>query len=1015
LHPGNNPEFILLKALLKNFNNLVLLPKNYAVINKCPPFWVLFFLFISNPALSQLVGRYDDDINLSSFPYHIMTYGTQHGLPVNQVEGLGRDRKTGALVLATANGLHQFNGYEFTPYRNHPLYSSIIFLQLFSSNFHEHLLGYNYIGQLYHLGDIPELLGVFQAVDIQEDYFLTIDSLGVVNYSAGSEKEKQSFETGILQATFIHRIHPDTLLISDQSKTYQFLPKTGSLESILNEPLLDVKSSKDLMQRFFLTRNKLLKISPEGTIQVELEIPERQNFLSMFFKNDALLINGSSGLYYYFNGFVIKYSEDDILPTNGISTLFNDDFTGTLFMGTVNKGLMKLTPKRVINLFAQSNDFLGSYGSLAYEPIVLFAIAGSNIIKLISQNNYEVFDTEYKGNATASLSIIRDTLFVGTWGNGVFALSKENGKILSHQKLGGRVVHATYQDPSGKFWVGTDKGVYTGKNIQSLTPFKPEKITTQILTFYRTKSGHLWLGGGSAIYHLDQNGDILHEFGSENGLNVKEVRAFYEDTEGRIWIGTYQGGLFCFQANQLIELAKKPNYMLGNDVFTLVRDQFGNMLMSSNNGIQVIHERALEAYLNDELDYLIPYHLGVQSGVFNTEFNGGFFNNHININGNLIYFPSAQGIVFYLSRQIQSKEAQIFLQNVFADGQKVTVPEEIARTVKQIRFDFYDITYNEFDNVFYQYRLEQAGKQSEWSEPIRSTSVQFDFLPPGNYVFEVRAINGSNDPNPKTINYSFRILPYFYERTIVQILVLVVVIISLFTIYHQRNKKKQQLIQRELEIKNTISQLELNAIHAQMNPHMIFNSLNVLLHLIRSKSFEKAQHFTLQFAQLLRNILERSGNDFIEVEQEINLLENYLEIQKIRFQDAVSYRITCGLALRSERIPAMLVQPLVENAIVHGLSHSAEGGSLEVRFEQLPGFIRITVEDDGIGREQSGKIQEGKKRKSMGMELIRKKMDLIKSKYGISIQLTFEDVGKEPRPGTRAILLISQESSQQRN
>jgi hypothetical protein len=119
-----------------------------------------------------------------------MTYGTQHGLPVNQVLGLGRDRKTGALVLATANGLHQFNGYEFTPYQDHPFYKRLIFLQLFSSSIHEYLLGYNLIGQLYHLGETPELLGVFKAVDIQDDYFLTIDSLGAVNYTEGSEKEK---------------------------------------------------------------------------------------------------------------------------------------------------------------------------------------------------------------------------------------------------------------------------------------------------------------------------------------------------------------------------------------------------------------------------------------------------------------------------------------------------------------------------------------------------------------------------------------------------------------------------------------------------------------------------------------------------------------------------------------------------------------------------------------------------------------------------------------------------------
>jgi ligand-binding sensor domain-containing protein len=971
----------------------------------------LLYLFVINPVYCQLVGRYDDDVNLSSFPYHIMTYGTQHGLPVNQVEALVKDRNTGVLVLSTSNGLHQFNGYAFSPYRTHPFYSQTIFVGLFSSNRYEHPLGINSLGELYHVSENPELVGIFKAVDIQDDYFLSIDSIGRVRYTEDADNSEYIFQTGIIHANFISRLHADTLLIADQTTTYKFLPKIGQREVILEEPIIGIESDPNRNVRYFITQKRLYQFTSEGLNQIDLPLSENQFIISMFFHSGALMVNTSGGLFLYISGFLTKFTQDDILPTNGLHTFFMDHQTRTLFIGTFNKGLMKLTERRVINLFSLSNEFLGSYGSLVLDSTAVFAHVGNGIVKVMSQNKYEIFDTNTEPFDLASISIMGDTLFLGTWGKGIFALSKQTGKQLYHQKLQGKVVFATYQDPKGVFWVGTDTGIYTGKSVRDLIPFKPDIIDTQITTLYHTRSGQFWLGGGSAIYHLDQNGAILNRFGPEQGFMVKDVRAFYEDEEGRIWIGTYQGGLFCFHKNQLIALRDKANYMLGNDIFTLTKDNYGYLLMSSNNGLLAVHETALLGYLNNKLDYLVPYYIGVQSGVFNTEFNGGFFNNHLNLNGNVMYFPSAQGIVVYLSRPIETNKTQIVLKGVYADGKDVLFSREISRITKKIQFDFFNVNYNEFDNVFYQIKLEKNGNPVNWSEPSRATLIQFDFLPPGEYVFQIRTINGSNDPKPEVLMYSFIILPYFYERSFVQIGLFLILLFSVFLIVQNRNQRIQKEFQRELEVQNTITELELNAIQAQMNPHMIFNSLNVLMHLIRMKSFEKAENFTFEFARMLRNILERSGNHFIEIGQEIQLLENYLEIQKIRFQNSITYQIECEPRLYAVRIPSMLVQPLVENAIVHGLSHTTDGGHLMVRFEQVADTIHISVEDDGIGRAKSEKIQEGKKRKSMGMILIQKKIGLMKSKYGISIQLNLEDMCDSESLGTKALLVIDSDYS----
>jgi len=968
---------------------------------------LIAFFVLFNDTQAQLIGRYDDDINRSSFPYHIMTYGTQHGLPVNQVEGLAKDPRTGVLVLATSNGLHQYNGYEFRPYRDDPFYNVTIFQKLYTSHLYENLLGVNAIGELYHIAQQAQLIDTVGAADISPSHFLTINRNGRVRYADRNSRSPKIYETGVKGATFIHRWSADTLIIADQTKTYRYLKSRSNLEVWLEEPIIGIEKSDGSDTVILLSKQKVYEYKENQLRRKNISLPPNQEFITLSKHNNAYLISSSAGLFYLFGDFIFKYSEEDILPSNVIRTILVDLSNETLFMGTVNKGLMKLSPKKVVNLFTQTKDFLGSYGSVVYDPEGVYTFAGRNIVKVKSQDSYELLNMNFASEYAASLSIYGDTLFVGTWGNGVFALSKKDGTLLYHQVLNRDVVFATYRDPDGLYWLGTSNGLYHGRSVKSVIPYLNDHITSQIKTLFRSRSGDMWLGGGSYIYQIDPMGKLKQGFGPENGLKVNDVRAFYEDEKGRIWIGTYGGGLMVVEGDNLIALSTKPNYMLGKDIFTLTKDQYGYLLMSSNNGLRMVHSDALNAFVEGKIDYLVPYFIGIQSGVFNTEFNGGFFNNHINKDGATIYFPSIQGIIFYLSRPIKAKQQQLQLSGVFADGKAILNPEEIARSTKVISFDFYDISFNEFDNVYYQYKLESSGASSSWSEPSKATSLQFDYLPPGNYTLILRTINGSNTPEPQTLRYSFRILPYFYERASFQVGSFFVLLVLTIGFYTRRYQKKQAFIQKERDMQYMVTELELRAIHSQMNPHLIFNSLNTLVQLIKTRSLEKAEYFTVAFGQLLRNILEKSGGDFIEISQEIKLLENYLNIQKIRFQDAVRYRIECDPALLNERIPAMLIQPLVENAIIHGLSHTFDGGEVLIRFVRKHHDLLITVEDDGVGRKQSATFREGMSHSSMGMTMVLKKIELIKSKYGIEISFDISDQREGPRPGTRAVIRIS--------
>jgi hypothetical protein len=963
-------------------------------------------LFIPhNNASAQLAGRHDDKVNLSSFPYHITNYSTQHGLAVNQVEGLAKDPHTGVLVLSTSNGLYQFNGYAFTPYRSHPRYYLSTFSHLFTSSHYEHLLGINMAGDLFHIADEPVLLGKFRAVDIRGDVFLAINDRGDIKYTNSGPLGGASIETGFVQATFIQQLHPDTLLLSNETTTYRYIVSNKTFERWLDEPLVDFHTDTDEGSSYLLTPTRLYSSTGGSLKEIELRTSRTTRFRSLEVVSGTIFIVSNLGLVYYYDGFVTNFTEEDILPTNALTTIYRDVTTGVLVVGTTNKGLMLLNPKRVLTLLPTSRDFITSFGSLVYDQTGVFGVAGRNIVRIVSQDRYEILPSDFD-ESLSSLALYGDTLYAGSWGNGLFALSKTNGEMYQHESMGRRVVFSTFRDERGMYWVGTDVGLYTGRSISSLKPHLRDSITSEVRSIYQTRSGDVWIGGQTFVYRLDVEGTLINRFGPSEGLDVKDVRAFHEDKKGNIWIGTYGGGLYCYHGGRLESLRAKPNYLIGNDVFTLAEDQNGYMLMSSNNGLHMVHIDALEDFLEGRISYLIPYFIGIQSGMINTEFNGGFQNNHINIGGNVVYFPTIQGVLIYLPRPILPKRSNLVLNEVTADGLPIENPTKLKRTTKAISFSFYVANFTEFDNVHYQYKLEQANVSADWSIPSRSNTVQFDYLPPGDYLFQVRSVDGSNDANPETIMYAFTVLPFFYERASFQV---VAVLISLFVVLYisnRRYRQKQLQIQRELETQNKVNELELSTIHAQMNPHLIFNSLNVLVQLIQTKSLSKAENFTVSFAQLLRNILERSGTNFIEVGQEVKLLDNYLQIQKIRFMDAVTYHIECDPALFSYQIPTMLVQPLVENAIVHGLSHTLDGGHVSVRFELDGTTLCIEVADDGIGRVQSATYRAGASHTSMGTTLIHKKIDLIKSKYGIDIELNISDLREGARPGTKATLRI---------
>jgi sensor histidine kinase YesM len=193
-----------------------------------------------------------------------------------------------------------------------------------------------------------------------------------------------------------------------------------------------------------------------------------------------------------------------------------------------------------------------------------------------------------------------------------------------------------------------------------------------------------------------------------------------------------------------------------------------------------------------------------------------------------------------------------------------------------------------------------------------------------------------------------------------------------------------------------------------MNPHFYFNTLNSINSYVLNNDAKSANKYLTTFARLMREILENSQREFITIAEEKEVLNNYLSLQQLRYQNAFEYKITAEDRVKQHIIPPMLVQPFVENATEYAFVNMPFKGIIHVTFELINNNIVCTITDNGIGIRNSQKLQAGRKRKSAAISNISQRIDMINKTFKVSIQLliTALDSSDEDFPGTQIRLII---------
>jgi hypothetical protein len=229
----------------------------------------------------------------------------------------------------------------------------------------------------------------------------------------------------------------------------------------------------------------------------------------------------------------------------------------------------------------------------------------------------------------------------------------------------------------------------------------------------------------------------------------------------------------------------------------------------------------------------------------------------------------------------------------------------------------------------------------------------------------------------------------------------------------KRKNDKLESKHRQAELQQHVTELEMQALRAQMNPHFIFNCLNSINRFILKNETEAASNYLTKFSRLIRMALTHSKKDFISLEDELEMLRLYLDMERLRFKDAFEYSITFKNSIDTGNVfvPPLLLQPFAENAIWHGLMHKDGHGHLDIELRVDNKMLTCTITDDGVGRNKAAEIKSrsAEKSKSMGLQITSERLALLNKETDQPTLFNIEDIiNEDGKPaGTRVILKMN--------
>lgn len=1019
-------------------------------------FKTLFLVFLVYFSFSESVS-FTQEVN-----YFIRRYTTEHGLVNNHVRDIVKD-KSGFLWIATFDGLSRFDGYEFTNYYHDPNdKSSLAAIDLLrvcvdkQNNvwiFGGHLLcRYNRDTENFNLYSFDSQYKIASkiiwniAVDHDSIFWIFGDS-GFEKYDSVTGRfilyqhplknclSKSLSYTDLLfdhnnrfwlltDSVFIFTGHTDT---SHQSKSYDIdhCYRMERRPYILNlEFQAKLISDKDGtswitsnygLYRLDTSRSLFVKAGPDdlkknGSFHDPVVWSELDKGFFIYDRNnDTMLtihdlpVHIGKGRYedqrvFWFGG-LTQNSEglgliEVILNSGGFKHIFikdEDDQKEAAIFGLIKD--------------LQGNIWAGARGEPYLLRITPYGVKdkcnyvekkylkGGNHIRALEMVNGMIWvgfltDYAYRFDPSASLRKLR-----------IVQPDQQIVTKLPANQISYRVIK---QDAFNNVIIGGDNTLMV-LDPSTCTVLKEYPFPGPIYCIYQDTDSNIWIAVRDSLYVFDKT--LTHAQSLQLTRGSYNIESIVEGDQGILWLALMGGGVGRYDKDRnKLNLLTQRSGLSNNFTYDLLKDDHGNLWISSNAGLSMLNTQTLR-FRN----------FGKSDGLLIEEFNADAA--YESADGEMI-FGGMGGIVrFYpdsvLGSGINYPTVPLVITSLKASGETdVIIPDiyekegvELPKGMLHISISFACLDYRNADDRSYRYRCRKIS--SSWVEvDNKHRYVNFTGLRPGQYTFELQATDlFGNWTKNRTLEIF--IPPFFYQTTWFKLLIAGFVFISLIILLAMRRRQEMLKEQRKA------IQLKLDSLRNQLNPHFLFNSLNSINFFISNNDKLSANQYISGFSRLMRAILTNSGSEFIPLEKEIEALEDYCRLEHLRFGDKFDYQITVDPSINftDTEITPTMVQPFIENAIWHGVRWlEGRKGFIEISFHAAQAdFIVCRISDNGIGRKLSAarKSEEQRRRRSKGIAIIRERLEMINAIRKVNCQIRMEDLhpGKE-ETGTLIIIEI---------
>ncbi len=671
---------------------------------------------------------------------------------------------------------------------------------------------------------------------------------------------------------------------------------------------------------------------------------------------------------------------DSFLFKKTVNRCFRDN-EDNLWFGTAANGLYRLSSTE-FKLYALENGNLPAF-TLSRFKNYLYIGSSKMLLWNLNLETNELkkiqLGTEYNIGKVSSIQPLNDkNLFAGT-DNGFFKISNNHIEgYFPRTSVKSLFLHGD------SLLVGSDRFAFD-INIHSLN--KTNTIWHGRVTSACKFKDRYYIGTLGSLNVVDNNVSF--------SLLKDKIVAIALSPNNDMWVATGNSGLVCIRDGKIIYHITTANGLtsnlcrclcLSNDIVWLGTERGISKIDLSVHPFNITHFTAAE---------------GLDCEIVNS----------IYAQGDSVFAGTPFGVTFFNAGRVKTKSIcklrLVDIQSKNFDWFYNQDSIHLSSNDNFLQFQYAGISFVSSGDITYYYQL--LGLDDSW-QLTKQNSVAFESLPAGNYTFKIYAINKYGIKS-KTISIFFTKEKTFWQLWWFQTILLVCSIVLMSLLIWLRIKSIKRSANNKVLRERKIHELEQMAFRAQMNPHFIFNSLNSLQQYVFGGNVLEANQFITAFSSLIRQTLYISEKLFITLAEEIKYLDTYLKIEQTKYDNNFDYFINANNIVQREKIiiPPLLLQPYLENSIRHGiLNLEDERGRVFINFTVEGHFLICILEDNGIGRENANKLKKdcGVNHSSMGMQLVKKRIESLKNLYKIEINVLIEDIKKDNQTGTRVIIKL---------